>query len=99
MVECDMNWQALKPQAVWPLVTLTLVDRVVTLEHFGYESNPLVLALGPWNWFALTLALVVGMVAVWYYFGVWRSSLAVAITALVTAVTALVVVLNTIVLI
>lgn len=48
----------------WAITSLT-VDRALTITHWTQEANPLVVALGPIRWMAVTLVLVLGLIATW----------------------------------
>lgn len=51
---------------IWFPVGATVSDRAITLQHFQYEANPLVNALGPLLWSILSACLIVSLVGVWY---------------------------------
>lgn len=59
----------------WPiafLVIATILDRAITIVHFAREGNPIVTALGPGPWIALTGIVTGGAVIVWYYFRLFK---------------------------
>ena len=73
---------------------LVLADRLVTAAYWGYESNPVVTALGFDRWLMLTAGLLIGWPVAWYYFEARQVWLMYPLLWLFTVVQGLAVVTN-----
>ena len=80
--------------SIWAVVGLTFADRLITVPNFSYESNPIVAHLGAFNWIVLTVGLMALLLGVWYFFGMYRSKIAVSCVGLLSGLMAFVVATN-----
>ena len=51
---------------IWFAIDMIVVDRLLAVINWSFESNPLVMQLGVGRWVALTAVMIIGMLYVWY---------------------------------
>ena len=87
----NMNY---RKNMIWVLVLVTIADRAVTLPFYEYESNPIVLSLGPVWWLTLSVGVLSGYVFLWYRFNGWENKTVVTFLSVLILLTSFAAVSN-----
>lgn len=84
----------IRRHAVLALLAAVCLDRAITVSAFHHEANPLVTALGPFSWLAVSLALLGLALPTWYHWQLYESRIAVFAVTACTGLTLLAVLSN-----